>query len=170
MKRLTAYFQLDVPVDGGLGPGTELASDATQEGWPNLLALEYMFETWSGCHIVTTYPCFIISEHLLKLVISSELSGWTVADLSVRFSPQFIETSWGTTLPKFYWFKPTGRMRSLARTINIDESECSSVSNKATDFALGPKAELLVTQKAVDSLDLNLLRGCSVKVFPFCMQ
>lgn len=170
MKRLAAYFQLDVPVDGGLGPGTELASNATIEGWPNVLALEYMLDTWSGCHIISTFPCFIISQSILELLKSSKLSGWSVADASVTVSPQFVDSSGSATLPNFYWFKPHGRINGLARTISIDKDECSVAPCQAMDFSLGPKAELLLTQKAVDILDLKLLRGCFVKAFPFCIQ
>ena len=134
-------YILEPEVAGGWGDGT-IADTSIHP--PIIKILEYQFSGWSGDDLLTSFPCFIVSERLAKEIESSNLTGYEMAPVEITKSDEFTEFFPNTELPNFKWLKIKG-------TINKN------------DFAINDKLRLVVTDAAYKLLNKFNLNECEVE-------
>lgn len=97
-------YTIEPEVAGGLGTGTVM--DASVHP-PRVVQLDYEFAGWLGDDLLETFPCYIVTERLADALTNAELTGFTLADLTVSTSEDFSE-HFHQSLPRFQWLQVHG--------------------------------------------------------------
>ncbi len=134
-------YILEPEVAGGWGEGT--VADTSSHP-PIIKILEYKFDGWSGDDLLTSFPCFIVSDRLAREIASSNLNGYELAQVDITKSDEFEELYPNAKLPKFKWFQITGSV------------------NK-NDFAINEKLRLVVSNSAFEVLNRFNIKHCEVE-------
>ncbi|MDH5731157.1 MAG: hypothetical protein OEZ58_19405 [Gammaproteobacteria bacterium] len=134
-------YILEPEVAGGWGEGT-VADTSTHP--PIIKRMEYKFDGWSGDDLLTSFPCFIVSERLAKEIESSNLNGYEMAPVEITKSDGFEEFYPNTELPKFKWLQING------------------IINK-NDFAINTELRLVVSEAAFKVLSMFNIKQCDVE-------
>lgn len=137
------YFILEPEVAGGIGKKSKILYKNSKI--KEVVFLDYEFENWLGDDILTTHPCFIISESLCDVIRINDLKGYQLQKIDVSFSDFFSEVHSKKTLPNF--------IRLLPFPIN----EIDLIDKMLLDFYLYKNTTLIVSEKALNILKkLNL--------------
>ena len=83
------YFILEPEVAGGIGRKSKILYENSKI--KEVTFLDYEFESWLGDDILTTHPCFIISESLYDIIKVSDLKGFHLQKIGISFSNFFLE-------------------------------------------------------------------------------
>jgi hypothetical protein len=124
---MTAYFTIEPEVAGGFGPHTILDRRVHP---PIVSKLHHQFDGWLGDQILESFPCFLVTESLLKDLESKNMTGIESADVEISVGPEFDESSVVKQLPKFMWLKVSGGAGQ-------------------DDFGIGPEFRLVVSARAL---------------------
>jgi hypothetical protein len=101
------FFRVEPEVAGtAFGPNT--IADVSRHP-PLVTRLNYEFEGWLGDALVTSFPCFILTEEAVGEFNQLGLTGFATAPVEVSKGGQFDELQPGEELPKFAWLQVTGR-------------------------------------------------------------
>jgi hypothetical protein len=93
-------FKLIEPeVAGGLGAQTKLRTDTHP---PVVELLHYEFSGWSGDDLLTTFPCYIVTERLKENIETNGLTGINFDNVIITKSGDFQEINPNIKLPTFY--------------------------------------------------------------------
>lgn len=98
-------YTIEPEVAGGLGTGTVM--DTTVHP-PRVEQLDYEFAGWLGDDLLEAFPCYIVTERLADALTNAELTGFTLADLTVSATEDFSE-HFHQPLPRFQWLRVHGR-------------------------------------------------------------
>lgn len=134
------FYLLKPEVAGGWGPNTE-AQRHTHP--PIVTRLHYEFEGWSGDDLLTTFPEFIVTEHLARALVQSGLTGFRLTAVETTAGGMWLQMHEGRPLPPCRWLKitaPAGR----------------------ADFGRTNLADLVVSQSALDFLGSFTLTNCQI--------
>lgn len=101
------YFYIWPNVAGGLGEHTVLDPSVHP---PIVTKLHYEVEGWFGDVIVTTFPCFLVTEETQRALQKMGFSGATFAAAEVTISEDCQEDQPGLQLPPFVWLKVHGKV------------------------------------------------------------
>ncbi len=102
---------------------------------PRVTVLHHIFDGWLGDELLESFPAFLVTESLSKLIEAEQLTGVRFSDaIEVEASEQFEELYPGRQLPKFRRLEPLG--------VPLQ-----------SDFALGPDHRLIVSERALRVLD-----------------
>jgi len=137
---MNRFFVLKPDVAGGWGNRTE--ADTSQHP-PLVQKLHYEFEGWSGDELVTSFPCFLVSDGLGKSIQNEKLGGFSLAAAEVTASPEFREISPNKELPLFWWLKIDG------------------VAGQ-DDFGISENHRLVVSERALQILQKHNISQCGV--------
>src|SRR6266404_234454 len=122
------YYRIEPEVAGGWGKNTLFTRTP---GKPTVVhKLHYQFDGWLGDEILTSTPCFIVSERLSQEIERAQLTGVRFGDVEVTTSDQFKELYPGRQLPRFVWLRVTG-------------------SAGHDDFGIAPSLRLVVSERAL---------------------
>jgi hypothetical protein len=124
------YFRLSPEVAGDWGDN--IVVDVSTHP-PVVSRLHFEFQVWLGDEIVQTFPCYLATDALARLVEMAGLSGVRFGPVEVSTSPMFEQLYPGRALPVFRWMKVHGQP-------GID------------DFGLRPDASLVVSESALSVL------------------
>src|SRR5512143_2828590 len=124
------YLRLDPEVAGQIGESTVMDVSVHP---PIVDSLHYDFEDWDGDVLVTSFPCYIVTEGAMRQIQSHGLTGVEFAPVTVTTTDTFHELNPGLELPAFVWLKVHGAP-------GVD------------DFGLAPPAELIVSERALELL------------------
>ena len=100
------HFVIRPEVAGGLGPLTKM--DHTRQP-ATVERLNYEFDGWLGDELLTSYPCFIITERVRDELVSLAATGAEFGPVIVTKSQTFEELYPGRSLPQSHWLKVLGR-------------------------------------------------------------
>jgi len=155
---MTKLFHLESEVVGGFGEGTIVTNyDQLKVGVekiPKVEALEYVFDDWLGDDLLESTPCFVVTERLATLIETSNLAGYSLADMLVSKSDLFRQIhNEDLELPKFLWLKVLGH----AEMVDMEVRHWSG-----DDFCSGLKGELIVTERCLHVLQRANLKNCTV--------
>lgn len=121
------YKYIEPEVSGGLGLETDIDNNVHP---PIIKKLHYVFDGWLGDDILETFPCFIVSERLMKSIMKNQLKGILFDSVKITKSDEFLDCQPKTILPDFYWMKVNGKL-------DVD------------DFVISKDYRLLVSDKAL---------------------
>jgi hypothetical protein len=71
--------------------------------------LHYQFDGWLGDDLLTTTPCYIVTDRLRSVIEQSARTGYEFETVEVTTSELFRELYPDRELPKFWWLKVTGK-------------------------------------------------------------
>ena len=126
------YFYIE-PEVAGSSEGPKSVMDRSVHP-PIVSRLHYVFSGWSGDVLLTSFPCFIVTENAMnKLMESGARTGARFADVKTTTTYPFREFYPDTKLPKFMWLQVTGRAGH-------------------DDFGLAADHRMVISERALDVL------------------
>lgn len=135
------FYLLYPEVAGGKGPHTRMDTSTHP---PVVEHLEYRFEAYDGEALVTTFPCFIVTQTLAKCLEESSLHGYLLGEVEVSRSAEMEELYPTVELPEF-------RLLTINGVPTVD------------DFGLLYSQDLIVSEAALDILQDGFLVNCIVE-------
>ena len=124
------WFYVEPEVAGGLGVKTILERTVHP---PIITKLHYEFDGWLGDELLTSFPCFIITENGKLKLQAAQLTGARFDRVEVTTSEQFQELYPGRELPRFVWLRVEGKP-------SVD------------DLGISPDGRLIVSEKTLETL------------------
>jgi len=137
------HFIIDPEVAGGLGEGSELDVSVHP---PIVHRLHIQVEGWQGDDLVQTFPCYLVTDRLMKLLVTLDPSGVGFTDAVTTASAELLEREPPQQLPKLLWLRVSGRA-------GVD------------DFGLTSDGSLVVSGRVLDAMKSLQLRHCDAKPF-----
>lgn len=134
------YFILEPEVAGELGKNTKLDTSSHP---PVVSKLEYRLSGWLGDDLLESFPCYVVTERLMRRINDAHLSGVVFSDVEITTSPEFREMYPNRKLPRFLWLKIIG------------------ISSR-NDFGLTQDSKLVVSEHALAQLQLLHLKHCTI--------
>ena len=137
------YFYIEPEVAGGLGKNTVMDRSVHP---PIFRRLHYEFDGWPDDALLTSFPCFIVTEAAKKKLQSVGLTGIRFDRVEVTTSEAYQELFPNQQLPKFVWLQIDGKPGK-------------------DDFGFAQNARLIISERA-----LEVLRGLGISnalVTPF---
>ncbi len=125
------YYLVKPEVAGEMGEGTVLDHSTHP---PRVDRLEYEIGGWLGSDLMTTFPCFIVTETLAEKLTASGLGSFELRDVEITISPEgetALQVMGFSEFPKCKWFYVTG-------TAGHD------------DFGVTQKARLIVSDRGLE--------------------
>ncbi len=129
------YFCIEPEVAGGLGENTVMDRNVHP---PIVSKLHYEFDGWGGDALLTTFPCYIVTEATKKRLQSVGLTGIRFDTVEITTSGFFQDRYPNQQLPKFVWLQVVGKPAH-------------------DDFGFVQNARLVISERA-----LKVLRGLGV--------
>lgn len=124
------YYYLEPEVSGG--PGDNTIMDTTVHP-PAVTRLHYEFDGWLGDSMVTSFPCYLVTEEVREKILKSGFSGITFDQVEVTTSELFEEMQPDQKLPAFAWLKVNGEAGR-------------------DDFGIAKDYRLVVSERVLDAL------------------
>ena len=144
------YYLLYPEVAGELGDGSEVVYEDGQI--KEVIFLEYNFMGWLGDELLTTHPCFIVTESLQNDIILNGLTGVKLNNIAMTFSNEFRDMCGNRKVPKF------------VQMICNDLYE-SNVENLQKDFYLNKYKDIIVSEKALSVLRQHKIDMCDIEKY-----
>ena len=144
------YYLLYPEVAGELGDGSEVVYEDGQI--KEVIFLEYNFMGWLGDELLTTHPCFIVTESLQNDIILNGLTGVKFNNIAMTFSNEFRDMCGNRKVPKF------------VQMICNDLYE-SNVENLQKDFYLNKYKDIIVSEKALSVLRQHKIDMCDIEKY-----
>lgn len=142
------YYLLEPEVAGGIGDMSEITY---KDGMiDEVKFLHYEFDGWLGDELLTTTPCFIVTESLMGDIISSGLEGAEFKTIHMSLSEEFLDLYGKMEIPKFVEIKC-----KFVYEENMD--------NLTSDFYINKCKDIIVSEKALNILRNHKLDFCKVK-------
>ncbi|MER9356938.1 MULTISPECIES: hypothetical protein [unclassified Mesorhizobium] len=137
------YFYLEPEVSGG--PGDNSVMDTSVHP-PIVTRLHYEFDGWLGDAMVTSFPCYLVTEGVERKILESRFSGVTFDKVEVTTSELFEEMQPDQKLPPFVWLKVSGKA-------GLD------------DFGIAKDYRLVVSESVLDVLKLLGVSNALIEPF-----
>lgn len=108
---------------------------------------------WQGDELLTTHPCFIVTESLQNDIIFNGLTGVKFKNIAMTFSDEFYEICGNIKVPKFVQM--------------ICNELCENhVENLKNDFYILEKyKDIIVSEKALNVLKQHKIDTCMIKKY-----
>ena len=137
------YYLVNPEVAGGLGPETVMDRAVHP---PRVTRLHYEVIDWLGDCIVQTFPCFLVVRATAGRFEDLAFTGFHLAEAIVSEASEFRDINPDGVLPDLVWLVVGG-------TAGID------------DFAITDRAQLVVSERALDVLRADTLSAGSYTVW-----
>lgn len=124
------YYQVEPEVAGGLGERSLVDRSA---GKMVVRRLHYVLDGWDGDVLLTSSPCFIVTENAKRKLKSIGATGIRFDKVEVTTSDLFQELYPDRRLPKFVWLQIEGRPGQ-------------------DDFGIGERYGIVVSGRALEAL------------------
>jgi hypothetical protein len=137
------YWKLYPEVAGGFGANTVFTR---VPGKPLIVhKLHYEFSGWSGDDLLTSTPCYIVTDRLARAIKDASLTGVEFDNVEITTSDLFEELYPGRKLPPFIWLKVIGEPGK-------------------DDFGLD-QLDLVVSDRTLQLLKSMQLKNCDILEF-----
>lgn len=148
-----AYYILNPEVPGGMGQDTIIKPPSAGSYLPHVDVLHLVISGWMGDDLLTSFPCFMVTNRLKHALEVSNLSGFKIAEMDVTIDPQLLmfpqmAASW--PLPELHRLKIVGRAGT-------------------EDFGLTPldaPVSLVVSSLALELLQKFQIKECEIVEYP----
>ncbi len=137
------YLYLEPEVSGGLGDGTVMDTSVHP---PIVTRLNYEFDGWLGDVIVTSFPCYLVTEGAKEKILENGFSGVGFDKVEVTMSELFEEMQPDLELPPFVWLKVNGEAGH-------------------DDFGLARDHRLVVSERVLDILRPSGISNALIEPF-----
>ena len=138
------YFYIE-PEVAGSSEGPNSVMDRSVHP-PIVSRLHYEVAGWDGDVLLTSFPCFIITQDAMNKLMEGGATGARFADVEVTTTYPFRELYPDTELPRFVWFQITGRAGR-------------------DDFGMAADHRLVISERALDILKGLQLNDALIEPF-----
>ena len=156
-------FILEPEVAGGWGTKTIILNrsqlQSGKDRIPIVSYLEYQFDGWEGDDLLTSTPCYIVTEKLAEDILKGDISGYHFDFVDISKGELFEELYPNIVLPSFLRLMIDG-------TVEIGTGQIV-MKWSGHDICLSEDASLVVTQKCLDIMKRHSLNNCVVKELHF---
>lgn len=143
-------FSLEPEVAGGWGPSTVVANrrqlEEGSETVPEVAFLEYRFDGWLGDGLLTSWPCFVVTEELAEALVRADMSGFRFESMAVTTSDVWEQFAPTPELPRFRRLVPEGQV-----TIRNGNSV---ISWSGHDICWGTRFDFIKPERVTQILDM----------------
>ncbi|WP_152559263.1 hypothetical protein [Tumebacillus flagellatus] len=147
-------FLLKPEVAGGFGENTQIRKpDDEPLVSKHVVHLHYEFEGWLGDELLTSHPCYIVTDRVSELLKRSGCTGLHFETVEVSTSEMFLELEPNVTLPSFKRMIPLGSI-----VLEGDTFEDWS----GHDFSMNERCRLVVSEKALEVLQPYIKNYCVI--------
>jgi hypothetical protein len=108
--------------------------------------VDFIFDGCLGDELIESFPVFLVSDALAKVLDSTELTGYLLREADISVSEQFLELYPNASTPHFVWLDVVG-------------DYCLD------DFSLDSRARLIVSDRAYQVLLTVRLEHCEIEQF-----
>lgn len=144
-------FRLEPEVAGEIGENSIISYERGMI--KDVKFLNYEFTGWLGDELLTSHPCFIVSENIVEDILKSNLKGYKFEDVEISVSDEFKEIYPNKCIPNFK------RLISLEKVVVCDEK---IIQSSGDDFCLEDNVELVVSYKALEMLKRHKIEYCEI--------
>ena len=144
------YYLLYPEVAGELGDGSQLVYENGKI--KDVTFLEYNFMGWQGDELLSTHPCFIVTESLQIDIISNNLTGVEFNDIAMTFSDEFYDMCGDIKIPQF--------VQIICNALYEDNAD-----HLQYDFYYNKYKELIVSEKALTVLKQHKIDMCIIEIY-----
>lgn len=137
------YYDILPDVAGGLARGTVMDTSVHP---PIVSKLVYQMEGWIGDVLITSFPCFLVTEEAAHALSKIGFTGATFAPVEVTTSEDFREQQPDVELPSFVWLKVNGKAGH-------------------DDFGIAKNLNLVLSERVFDVFDERGLPSATIKPF-----
>lgn len=100
------FYKLNPEVAGQLGDRT-IADFSTHP--PVVRKLHYELDDWLGDDLITSFPCFVLTDRLARALAATGTAGWELDEVEISRSQIFEQIHPDEVeLPGFQWLKVSG--------------------------------------------------------------
>lgn len=142
------YYLLNPEVAGEIGDGSELIYEDGKI--KEVIFLEYNFMGWQGDELLSTHPCFIVTENLQNDITLNGLTGVKFKDIAMTFSDEFYDICGNVKMPKF--------VQIICNTSYED-----NVDNLQYDFYYNKYKEIIVSERALTVIKQHKIDMCIIE-------
>lgn len=115
--------------------------------------LHFVFDGWLGDDLVTTYPCYLVSEKLEHALASSDRTGFVFEHAEISVSRTYKQLYPDRIIPNF-------KRLMMQGTVLFKDSEYWEWSGH--DICRGNKGGLVVTEKAYELMKQFNINHCEI--------
>lgn len=112
--------------------------------------LEFRFTDWLGDELISTHPCYIITENLKKEILLNKLKGIQFQDILISFSDDFFELNDSIEIPNF--------VRIICENIYEEKND-----DIVQDFYVNKYKELIISENALNVFRNHTLNNCVIQ-------
>lgn len=138
------FYRLRPDVPGGLGENTVLDSTVHPPRVEGTLHFE--IDNWFGDELISSYPCYLVSEKLSAALEGSGLGRFEIRDVEITYGEAAYERLYRHGLDEFAQF----RWLFVSGTAGQD------------DIGLTPRGRLVVSDAALEIFRQGNLNGCEI--------
>ncbi|MCH5345343.1 MAG: hypothetical protein J1E64_15055 [Acetatifactor sp.] len=142
------YYILNPEVAGELGDGSDLVYEGGKI--KEVSFLEYNFMGWQGDELLSTHPCFIVTESLQNDIILNNLTGVKFKEISMTFSDEFYDMCGDVKIPQFV-------------QIICNASYEDNAGDLQYDFYYNKYKEIIVSERALSVLRQHKIDMCIIE-------
>lgn len=142
------YYLLYPEIAGELGEASEVIYESGRIR--EVTFLEYNFMGWQGDELLSTHPCFIVTNSLKNDIKSNEFSGVFFKRIKMTFSDEFYDLSGNLEVPQFV---------EMVCEFSYEEN----LDNLQHDFYFNEYKELVVSERALTILKQHKMNCCVVQ-------
>jgi hypothetical protein len=122
------------------------------------------FEDWSGDEIIASSPHYFASERIVELMLDNAFTGFSSSEINTRLTEKFSVLSTFVSVPGFSLLNIEGRVKEIPRSLRlVDWLQESAWSGH--DVCLGPKNELVFSQRCLRAIPIECLPNARIKTF-----
>lgn len=137
------YYRLLPEVPGELGERTRMDRSFNP---PKISYLHFIFSGWLGDELIECFPCYLVTDTLLKYLNDNGLTGFFIKEAEISYSSLFNELYPNRGRHEFKWLVITGQT--------------------GDDFFLSPENYLVVTNRCLNVLkEHGNLNNCEIEKF-----
>jgi hypothetical protein len=149
---MNKLYKLDPEVAGEIG---ELSRLEYKNGMINSVKfLHYEFYGWLGDELLTSSPCFIVTESLADDIIRHQLTGCRFEEIHQTTSDEFKELYPNKQLPRFVRIILLGKFEVTGEKVNDWSGH---------DFCIEDEVDLVVTERALNVIKKHQIRNCDIE-------
>jgi hypothetical protein len=164
---IRALYHVEPSVDGGFGERTQLVKGDGNFGdelsRTDVSVLAHQFQGWSGDEIVTSFPCYLITQRLLDDLLRTGLTGISHESAIIAVSDEPFTSLTAIEEQRFVWLKPTGKIDHIPKSLKQSQDPIKWAGH---DFSLTPNAQLVLTERAINAIGYARIRHSIIRAFP----
>lgn len=142
------FYKLEPEIAGEIGDNSIIQYENGKIS--KIKYLEFRFTDWLGDELISTHPCYIITENLKEEILLNKLRGIQFQNILISFSDEFFELNDSTVIPNFVQIICENKYEEKNDVI-------------IQDFYVNEYKELIVSENALNVFQNHTLNNCVIQ-------